>query len=105
MRNDLVGRRRLVKIRHALSFALIGWFLMVTPLTQDWPWHPTGAPLQQWYTRNIAFPSKQKCEADKQRVIMQQRNASPMNDTWSLKIYYGMLLQCVPADDPRMQQH
>ena len=51
---------------------------------------------------NIAFDSKQDCEVNKQRVILQQRNHSPMNDTWTLKLYYGMLLQCVASDDPRM---
>jgi len=94
-----------MKLRHTLGFALVGWFLMVTPLTQDWPWHPiAGAPLMKWYKNNIAFASKHECEVDKQRVILQQRNASPMNDTWVLKLYYGMMLQCIPDDDPRMQQ-
>jgi hypothetical protein len=102
MRNDLVGRRKLVKL-HIVAFALLGWFLMVTPLTQDWPWHPTGEPLRKWYKNNVAFASKQDCEHDKQHVILQQRNASAMNDTYTLKLYYGMLLQCISSDDPRMQ--
>jgi len=95
MRSNLKHRRA--------ATLLIGWFLMVSPLTQDWPWHPTGEPLQKWYKNNIAFASKQDCEVDKQRVILHQRNTSAMNDTWTLKLYYGMLLQCVSSDDPRMQ--
>jgi hypothetical protein len=94
----------LLDIRHALAFVLLGWFLMVTPLTQEWPWHPvSGAPLKHWYDKNdVAFASKQECEVDKQRVILHARNASADNDTRTLQLYYWMMLQCVASDDPRL---
>ena len=90
------------KLRHVL---LVGWFLMMSPLTQDWPWHPSGAPMQHWYNRNDkAFASKQECEVDKQRVILHAKNSSHENDTRTLQLYYWMLLQCVAEDDPRVKQ-
>jgi hypothetical protein len=92
-------------LRHRAAYVLVGWFLMITPLTQDWPWHPVeGAPLQHWYARHdVPFGSKQECETDKQRVILHAKNASASNDTRPLQLYYWMMLQCVSADDPRLK--
>jgi len=95
-----------VKLRDRAVLALVGWFLMVSPLTQEWPWHPViGAPLQHYYNKHdLPFPSKQDCETDKQRVILHQRTTSALNDTHFLELYYWMMLQCVSADDPRMKE-
>jgi len=98
-----------VKFRHAPTAALfgwfLGWFLMVTPLTRDWPWHPiSGAPLKHWYNRHdIAFASEHDCEVDKQRVILHAKNASHDNDTRTMELYYWMMLQCISSDDPRIK--
>ena len=48
--------------------------------------------------------SQHDCEVDKQRVILHAQNSSAMNDTYSLRLYYWMMLQCVPSDDPRMKE-
>ena len=94
-----------MKSRHFVAI-LLGWFLMVAPLTQEWPWHPvSGAPMQHWYNRNDKpFESKQDCEVDKQHVILHARNSSAANDTRPMQLYYWMMLQCVSADDPRVQE-
>ena len=95
-----------MKISHSVAaVAMVGWFLMISPLTREWPWHPvSGAPLQHWYSKNdLPFSSQQECEADKQRVILHKRNASSLNDTRPLQLYYWMLLQCVSADDARLK--
>jgi hypothetical protein len=96
-----------MRFHQSAMVIIVGWFLMVTPLTQDWPWHPiSGAPLKHWYNKNdIAFESKQQCEIDKQRVILHAKNASPQNDTRTLQLYYWMMLQCVSSEDPRMTQN
>ncbi len=92
--------------RRAAASALIGWFLMISPLTQDWPPHPiSGAPLQHYYNKHdLPFSSKQECETDKGKVILHVRNSSALNDTYYLGLYYWLMLQCVSADDPRMKE-
>ena len=91
--------------RHPAAL-LVGWFLMIAPMTSDWPWHRIeGAPLQHYYSKHdVPFASKQECEVDKQRVILHKRNASALNDTYYLGLYYYLMLQCVPSDDPRMKE-
>jgi|SRR5579872_145568 hypothetical protein len=92
--------------RHTIAFVLAGWFLMISPLTQDWPPHPiSGAPLQHYYNKHdLPFASKQECETDKGKVILHVRNSSALNDTYYLGLYYWLMLQCVSADDPRMKE-
>jgi hypothetical protein len=92
--------------RHSVAFALVGWFLMATPLTQDWPWHPvSGAPLQHWYNKkDKPFASEQECQIDKKRVILFAKNKSSANDTRDLQLYYWIMLQCISDDDPRMKE-
>lgn len=94
-----------MKPRHFAAM-LVGWFLMVSPLTQEWPWHPVaGAPMQHWYNRNDKpFESKQECEVDKQRVILHAKNSSPSNDTRPMQLCYWRMLQCVSADDARLKE-
>ena len=93
------------RLRHISALALAGWFLMISPMTQEWPWHPVAdAPLEHYYNKHdLPFESKQDCEIDKQRVILHARNSSALNDTYYLGIYYWMMLQCVSADDPRLK--
>jgi hypothetical protein len=95
-----------MKHRSEMAALAAGWFLMVTPLTQEWPWHRIeGAPLQHYYSKHdVPFDSQHDCEVDKQRVILHAKNSSAMNDTYYLQLYYWFLLQCVPSDDPRMKE-
>jgi hypothetical protein len=95
-----------LKRPHHIAALLAGWFLMVSPLTKEWPWHPVAdAPLEHYYNKHdLPFASKQDCEIDKQHVILHAKNSSALNDTYFLGVYYWMLLQCVPADDPRMKE-
>ena len=86
---------------------LVGWFLMISPMTSEWPWHRVeGAPLRHYYSKHdVPFASKQECEVDKQRVILHIRNSSALNDTYYLGLYYYFMLQCISSDDPRMKQN
>lgn len=92
-----------MNFRDYTSVAMLGWFLMMAPLSQDW--HPVAnLPLQHWYNKSDKpFDSKQDCELDKQRVILHARNASAANDTRPMQIYYQLTLQCISADDPRLK--
>jgi hypothetical protein len=94
------------RLPHLGALALVGWFLMIRPLTQEWPWHPVaGAPLQHYYNKHdLPFASQRECEVDKQRVILHAKNQSAANDPYSLELYYWFLLQCVSSDDPRLKE-
>ena len=106
MFTDAANKTMITRSSHRRCIALlVGWFLMISPMTTDWPWHRIeGAPLKHYYSKHdVPFASQQECEVDKKRVIMHIRNSSALNDTYYLGLYYYYLLQCIPSDDPRMK--
>jgi hypothetical protein len=59
-----------MKPRHAATLALLGWYLMIPPLTQKGPDTfglppDTSAPLSKWtYARTDLFDTKEECETE-----------------------------------------
>jgi hypothetical protein len=68
--------------RHAAALALVGWYLMVPPVTSDGRTQKD-APLSRWYIASN-FETKEECE--------QVRQASS-----------GSAI-CVASDDPRLKE-
>jgi hypothetical protein len=82
---ELKSRRN---IRHAAALALVGWYLMVPPLTRFW-WigperYDNAAPLSRW-TNAQAFDRAQPCQVAQQ----------------STGLGHGV---CVATDDPRLKR-
>src|SRR5882762_6308677 len=59
-----------MKLRHAAALALVGWYLMIPPLTQIAPDsykmpRDTSAPLSKWFRSPVDhFDTLQDCEAE-----------------------------------------
>lgn len=78
-----MGRDRSDKMkpRHAAALALVGWYLMMPPVTSDGRIQKD-APLSRWYIFSN-FETKEECEKARQ-------------------VSSGLTI-CVASDDPRLK--
>jgi hypothetical protein len=70
-----------LKPRHSAALALLGWYLMLPPVTSDGRTQKD-APLSRWYIFS-SFETKEECEQ-----VRQVSSASAI---------------CVASDDPRLK--
>jgi hypothetical protein len=91
-----------MKIRHAGSIALVGWYLMQPPLSLSSS-HQAGfdlsKPLSEWDTFGGAFDTEAEC--DKEIDGMNRRAAG-----WAREHHTLLVLthaQCIASDDPRLK--
>ena len=109
-----------MKLRHTAAFALIGWYLMLPPLTKigidsyDLPPN-TAAPLSEWtYAAVDHFDTEEDCQSElrnRQTVAERSSIRDPLrrfhkttNET--LAMYYEARQQaarCVPDNDPSIK--
>jgi len=104
-------------LRHAAAFALVGWYLMLPPLTQTGKFYnlppDTSAPISKWtYSVLDHFDTEEECKtelANRQSTIetrvRSENAAGGRGHAWGETIseYYGATIKaarCVPDTDP-----
>jgi hypothetical protein len=87
---------RSMRLRSSIALALIGWYLMVPPLSL----HGSSAvdinaPLSNWHIFQ-SFDSVSECEALRQRITQGEKGTP----------YYQAILTsaCIASDDPRLKK-
>ena len=83
-----------MKALHLAAVALVSWYLMMPPITNDYPIGNVTAPLSQWMRRPTIYRDKEECE----EVLDRQHRLT--NSVWA-KFYKHA--QCVSSDDPRLK--
>jgi hypothetical protein len=98
-------------IRHAVAFALVGWYLMVPPTIPGTSEVNQSALLSQWKIRR-KFPHSQGARLAKARLYDQALAAQTENDAVNprrggIPALHCILCkaQCVAEDDPRLKAH
>lgn len=71
-----------MKLSHAAALALVGWYLMLPPVSSDGRIQKD-APLSDWYIFS-SFDTKEACEKERQ--------------------VSGVSAICVASDDPRLKE-
>jgi hypothetical protein len=83
-----------VNARHAVTFALAGWYLMIPPTSKDYPTGNANAPLSQWTRRPTIYRAKEECEG----VLARQHRL-----TFQVVGEFYKHAQCVSSTDPRLK--
>jgi hypothetical protein len=91
-----------MKPRHAAALALVGWYLMVPPLSRSSNRQKIGSdfsrPLSEWLSVSV-YDSEADC--NKEIDAMNQRAASMAREHHTmLNISHA---QCIATDDPRLK--
>ncbi|MGO9056161.1 MAG: hypothetical protein ACLQU2_02055 [Candidatus Binataceae bacterium] len=108
-----------MKLRHAAALALVGWYLLISPTT-DQNQADLEAPLSKWQNAG-SFDSASDCEAIRRRVTkdlwsekdqlewrfrlkdIKRSGHSPVSYSEYAKRLQGA--QCVSSDDPRLKEN
>jgi hypothetical protein len=93
-----------MNLRHAAALALVGWYLMISPLDPaNMTQVDTGAPLSKWHSMKT-YSSKTEC--DKGRDDERATGARGLNSRSQTKRVIATALssaQCIATDDPRLK--
>jgi hypothetical protein len=107
-----------MNLRHAAALALVGWYLMVPPLTKVGPDSynlppDTSAPISKWtYSVLDHFDREEECkteltnrQSELETRLRSQNAAGSRGHAWGETIseYYGATIKaarCVPDTDP-----
>jgi hypothetical protein len=86
-----------MNLRHAASLALVGWLMIMPPISREYPRGNADAPLSEWVRRPTTYRNKEECEhvRDQQIRLLNARNRQT-------QVRIHRQWQCVPADDPRL---
>ncbi len=93
-----------MKFRHAAALALVGWYLMVPPLSRTVPFEVDGqAPLREWAVTQ-AFDKAKDCEDYRFQAQEKRRKeavipSTNIHQTFAVAI---MSAQCIETTDPRL---
>ena len=97
-----------MNLRHAAAFALVGWYLMVPPLTPGGGPHEVlfHAPLSKWEVGEDD-DSKAECEESRKEFIGDERHITDVCMVGSCDV---MVVQyadgrCMASDDPRLKNN
>jgi hypothetical protein len=92
-----------MKLRHAAALALVGWYLITPPISEDKTGNAipgtmnTAAPLSGWLAVNTVFDSLAECKKA-QRDLADFQKDDPVRHDADL---HGL---CVKTDDPRLSK-
>jgi len=96
-----------VKARHAVALALVGWYLMVppTPIRHPQP-DANMPPISRWENRG-SFDTAKECDSERWKKIMDWNYKNTVKDG-DIDSVEGQLVaqytlgQCIASDDPRL---
>ncbi|MGO9605408.1 MAG: hypothetical protein ACLQAT_18805 [Candidatus Binataceae bacterium] len=88
-----------MKLRHATALALVGWYLMVPPLSHL-PKDGRMEPLFNW-TMVGAFRTEKDCDAERPKFSKLDPNLGSYRGLPPEEIYD---VQCIATDDPRLKE-
>jgi hypothetical protein len=92
-----------MKSRHAAALALVGWYLMVPPLTNNGRSTDTRTALSTWQVLK-SLASAPECEAERNQ-LQHDANEQPNKDKNTLLAQYiAAHSQCIASDDPRLKE-
>ena len=97
-----------MNLRHTLAIALMGWLLMVPPVTPGTREVNKSAPLSEW-TRRRSFPQNEGCENAKYQLRKQAsavQAEETMGETRQIdpnEFCATCNAQCVSEDDTRLK--
>jgi hypothetical protein len=114
--DDPASRKSRMNLRHAAALALLGWYLMMPPVSadRDRAFVYSQAPIGRWQIRGT-FGSTIDCEKAKGKSQKkwrddEERNAETaarmdanLNDLAIGTFEAARLMKCVSTDDPRPQ--
>jgi hypothetical protein len=94
------------KVRHTVAIALIGWYLMVPPVTRG----PNGiyqavldGPLSQW-RKHGPYETLAKCTQAQAALLKAAESKIRENDIESIESQFSAYTsQCVASNDPRFK--
>ena len=84
-----------MKLRHAATLALVGWYLMVRQTTKNGPLDES-LPLEKWQIFE-SFDSAVACQ-QKLNDLYKEAEAKKLKDLQALYL----AANCIPSDDPRL---
>jgi hypothetical protein len=100
-----------MKLHHTAALALVGWYLMTAPVSDQGAIIYEDAPLSQW-TKTLRLDSESDCEAKRQEAITNSQDAvtlSPDSEVdedskrdASNSLDQAMVSRCVADNDPRI---
>jgi hypothetical protein len=95
-----------MNLRHAAALALVGWYLITAPLTDD-SRADLGAPLSTWHVWR-RFDSVQECEKMRKTVRgagEPAESSEQYRSPESVEPKLGLrAAQCIATDDPRLKE-
>jgi hypothetical protein len=84
-----------MNLHHAAALALVGWYLMVPPLTSDNKIHDA-APIAEWQILD-SFDTAQHCDDTRFRLM----DASENTEAWRHE--RALRSACISTDDLRLK--
>ncbi len=86
-----------MNLRHAVTLALVGWYLMVPPTDGNGHFFKD-RPLSEWHiTVSSSFDSARDCLAERQAYVASYQVDHAMLD-------FVLASQCLSTDDPRLRE-
>jgi hypothetical protein len=103
-----------MNLRHAAALVLVGWYLMVPPLSPSGPHYVVlrGAPLSEWII-DESFDSAAECEQARHDGILSARQSAekagickpvPGSTCDDPLLQEAVLAKCIATDDPRLKE-
>lgn len=90
--------------RHVAALALMGWYLMIPPLSPYGPFADASAPLSKWNVY-AAYDEAQQCNEAyvEYNHLMERKKATHPSDKNAGSLATQLLdAQCIASDDPRL---
>jgi hypothetical protein len=104
-----------MKARHAAVLALLGWYLITAPVSDQGAVIHSDAPLSQWEKvtvgvggKALSFDTKDECEAKIQQEIIDTQGAASIAAPEDQQMVASALKQlqiarCISSDDPSLK--
>ncbi len=93
-----------MKLCAAAAHALVGWYLILPPLSQNGRWIDTTAPFSAWYKVKPPYASEEECESAKNEMVA-LHSPNPSSPSEQLRLKGEEAALCVPSDDPRLNAY
>jgi hypothetical protein len=94
-----------MKPRHAAALALVVWYLLYPPWSEEQQGVDPSLPINRWY-EVATFDSSTDCEARKLKVLqeMEKQTQEPTPGKLATMERLRHQAKCASADDPRLKK-